>query len=89
MNSSVCNNKQKWNKDKCRCEYKKLVNKQECDKGIIWNSSCCECEYRKRAAYLSVEECNDENKILSIKEYNKSTNKDLNTSAPCFSLSCF
>ena len=35
LNSSACNNKHKWNKDKCRCEYKELVNKQECDKGFI------------------------------------------------------
>ena len=29
LNSIVCNNKQKWNKDKCRCECKELVDKQE------------------------------------------------------------
>ena len=94
LNSSACNNKQRWNKDKCRCECKELVNKQECDKGFIWNPSNCECEYKKRAAYSLVKECEeniDENKIirnqtLSIKEYNKSINKDLNTSSisdPC------
>ena len=32
LNSSASNNKQRWNKDKCRCECKELVNKQECDK---------------------------------------------------------
>ena len=32
LNSSVCNNKQRWNEDKCRCESKELVDKQECDK---------------------------------------------------------
>ena len=26
LNSRVCNNKQKWNKDKCRCEC--LINKK-------------------------------------------------------------
>ena len=27
FNSSVCNNKQRWNHDKCRCEFKKLIDK--------------------------------------------------------------
>ena len=25
--ASVCNNKQRWNKDKCRCEFKELIDK--------------------------------------------------------------
>ena len=29
----ICNNKQKWNKDKCRCEYKKLIDKGVWEKG--------------------------------------------------------
>ena len=41
LNSIVCNNKQKWNKDKSKCECKELVEKQECDKGFIWNPSNC------------------------------------------------
>ena len=32
-----CNNKQRWNGDKCRCECKKLIDKGVCDKGSIWN----------------------------------------------------
>ena len=40
----VWNNKQKWNKDKCRCEC--LVNKK-CDDDFVWNISNCECEYKK------------------------------------------
>ena len=39
-----CNNKQKWNHHKCRCEYKELVEKQECDKGFIWNPINYNCE---------------------------------------------
>ena len=26
LNASVCNNKQRWNDDKCRCECKELIN---------------------------------------------------------------
>ena len=44
LDVSVCNNKQKWNKDKCRCECKELIDKGICDKGFIWNPSNCECE---------------------------------------------
>ena len=29
LNASVCNNKQRWNKDKCRYECKKLGNKEK------------------------------------------------------------
>ena len=33
LDASVCNNKQLWNKDKCRCECKELIDKGVCDKG--------------------------------------------------------
>ena len=39
FNSSACNNKQRWNDDKCRCECKELIDKDVCDKGFIWNPS--------------------------------------------------
>ena len=32
--ASVCNNKQRWNKDKCRCECKE-IHVGRCDKGFI------------------------------------------------------
>ena len=35
LNKIICNNKQKWNKDKCRCECKKLIDKGACNKGYI------------------------------------------------------
>ena len=44
---NVCNNKQRWNKDKCRCEYKKLIDKGVFDKRFIWSPSNCECECDK------------------------------------------
>ena len=47
LNSIVCNNKQKWNKDKCSFECKELVEKQGCDKRFIWNPSNCNCECNK------------------------------------------
>ena len=35
LDASVCNNKQRWNEDKCRWECKELVDKGVCDKGFI------------------------------------------------------
>ena len=31
LDKIICNNKQKWNKDKCRCECKKLIDKGACN----------------------------------------------------------
>ena len=44
LDTIVCNNKQLWNNDKCRCECKELIDKGVCDKGYIWNPSNCECD---------------------------------------------
>ena len=30
LDASVCNNKQRWNEDKCRCECKELIDKSVC-----------------------------------------------------------
>ena len=40
----ICNSKQRWNENKCRCECKELIDKGACDKGFIWNPSNCECK---------------------------------------------
>ena len=32
--ASICNNKQRWNKDKCRWECKELIDKGVCDNGF-------------------------------------------------------
>ena len=31
LDVSVCNNKQRWNEDKCRCEGKELIEKGICE----------------------------------------------------------
>ena len=43
LDAIVCNNKQRWNKNKCRCECKELIDKGVCNKGYAWNLSNCEC----------------------------------------------
>ena len=47
LDIDVCNNKQRWNEDKFRCEFKELVEKGIRDKGLIWNPSICECKCDK------------------------------------------
>ena len=47
LDASVCNNKQRLNEDKCRCECKKLIDKGVCDEEFNWNPSNCECECDK------------------------------------------
>ena len=44
FSANTCNNKQRWNKEKCRRECKELIDKGVCDQGFIWNPSNCECE---------------------------------------------
>ena len=69
LNSIICNNKQKWNKGKCR--YECLIN-EECG-NKFWNPNSCKCEYRKKAAHLLAEKCEEiiDNKNVPIKKYNK------------------
>ena len=60
LNTSVCNNKQRWNDDKCWCKCKELIDKGVCDKWYIWNPSNCKCECDKSCdvgEYLDYENC--------------------------------
>ena len=57
---NFCNNKQRWNKNKCRCECKELLGKGLFDKRFIWNPSNRECECDKSCGideYLDYESC--------------------------------
>ena len=54
LDSSVCNNKQHWNDNKCQCECKELIDKGVCDKGYAWNPSNCECECNKPGDLVSI-----------------------------------
>ena len=67
LNEVVCNNKQRWNEDKCRRECKELVEKGVCDKGFIWNPSNCECECDKScniSQYLDYSDCKCKKKLI-------------------------
>ena len=66
LDTIISNNKQRWNKSKCRCECKELIDKGICDKGFIWNPSNCECECDKSCnvgEYLDYENCKSRKKL--------------------------
>ena len=66
--ANACNNKQRWNKDKCRCECKELIDTRMCDKGFIWNPNNCECDCDKACGvgeYLDYENCKCIKKLVS------------------------
>ena len=61
LNSSVCNNKQIWNSNTCRCDcdedFAGIIN---CAKGFMWNPSTCECQcdkWCKQGQYLDHKNC--------------------------------
>ena len=45
LNSSVCNSKQIWNSDTCRCDCNEdFAGIMNCNKRYMWNPSTCACE---------------------------------------------
>ena len=68
LNSSVCNNKQIWNSDTCKCDcnedFAGIIN---CPKGYMWNPStyACECDMCcKPGQYLDHKNCLFKNKLV-------------------------
>ena len=66
--SSVCNSKQIWNSDNCRCDCNKdfagIIN---CTKGYTSNPSTCECQsdmWCKPGQYLDHKNCVCKNKLV-------------------------
>ena len=67
LDGIICNIKQRWNKDKCRCECKELIDKGVCDKGFILNPSNCECECNKSyniSEYFDYSNCKCRKKLF-------------------------
>ena len=68
LNSSVCNSKQIWNSDTCRCDcnedFAGIIN---CTKGYTWNPSTCECQCDmccKPGQYLDYKNCICKKKLV-------------------------
>ena len=68
LDTSVCNDKQRQNNDKCRCECKELINKSVCDRRYAWNPSNCECECNKSpdfSEYLDYKNCKCRKRLVN------------------------
>ena len=67
LNSSVCNSKQIWNSDTCKCDCNEdFAGIMNCDKGYMWNPSTCACEcdmWCKPSQYLDYKKCICKNKL--------------------------
>ena len=68
VNSSICNNKQIWNSDTCRCDCNEdFAGIISCAKGYTWNPSICECQcdkWCKLGQYLDHKNCVCKNKLV-------------------------
>ena len=68
LNSSVCNNKQIWNSNACRCDYNEdFTGVVDCDKGYTCNPSNFECQCDiccKLGQYLDHKNCICKNKLI-------------------------
>ena len=58
INSSVYSEKQRFSKNKCRCEFFIIT---KCQNDFVWNYSHCKCEYRKSAKLIVEKECEEIN----------------------------
>ena len=68
LNSSVCNSKQIWNSDTCKCgSNEDFARIKSCNKGYMWNPSTCTCEcdmWCKPGQYLDYKKCVSKNKLI-------------------------
>ena len=83
LNSSVCNSKQIWNSDTCRCDCNEdFAGIISCDKGYTWNPSTCErqCDtWCKPGQYLDHKNFICKNKLIGrvIEEFTSIINETM------------
>ena len=80
LDAIVCNNKQRWNNDKCRYECKELIDKGVYDEGYTWNPSNCKCECDKSCdigEHLDYQSCKCKKRLIDklIDERNETVDK--------------
>ena len=68
LNSSVCNSKQIWNSDTCKCDCNEdFAGLISCGKGNTCNPSTCACKcdiWCKPGQYLDYKKCVCKNKLI-------------------------
>ena len=83
LNSSVCNIKQIWNSDTCKCDCNEdFVGIINCTKGYTWNQSACECQcdmWCKPGQYFDHKNSVSKNKLVGrvIEECTSIINKTM------------
>ena len=82
LDTIVFNDKQRWNKDKCRCECKELIHKGVCGKASIWNPSNCEYECNKAcdfSDYLDYKNCTCKKRLVDklVEECNETIDEEV------------
>ena len=68
LDAIACNHKQRWDKNKFRCECKELINKGVCDKDFIRNPSNWECKCNKScdfSEYLDYKNCKCRKRLVN------------------------
>jgi len=82
-NSSVCENTQTWDEDKCKCGCKQPIKPSNCTTNYIWNPNFCKCECAQSCTHsrkdLNKINCSCECKPKYQKRCNRK-NKQLNHS---------
>ena len=80
LNKIICNNKQRWNDEKCRCECQELIDKGAGKNGFIWNPSNCESCNKpcNISQYLDYSKRNGKKKLIDplIEECTKNDDDD-------------
>ena len=70
LSKEICNSRQVFNEDKCRCECREdLISKLTCEKRFLWNPSSCSCECDRSCRidqYLDYKNCVCKNKLPII-----------------------
>ena len=83
LNFSVCNNKQIWNSDTCRCDCNENFGGIiSCGEGYRWNPSTCECQcdmWCTPRQYLDHKNCICKNNLIGriIEECNSVINETM------------
>ena len=76
LDEKVCNNLQKWNKNKCRWECLKI---KKCNIGYSWNVNNCRCEMKKLAKLIKSERFLESKRFLEFKRFLKTEESDVET----------
>ena len=77
LNKSVCNSKQKWSHNECRCKCKERDDWSSCKDDYTLNPSTCDCECNKTCKigeYLDIVNCSYKKRLVGKLVLDKTEN---------------